>query len=385
MDGELGTAFAYMRHMVYLRTAARFFLVAAAAACTAETSGGEAGDESNFTEVRSLFANKAGAKKAHFPIMLEHGFAASAEASSIWKFDGVATDLMAAGHVFVSASDVEPFNGVVARAKTMETHVRAVQAQCAKISGCDPRGVHIVAHSFGGLHAREYLRQHPPSKAAADGLPPVISLTTISTPNRGTQVADFGLGLIEAFRKHPVLESLVESDVNKLAGLIGRTFTKSELVQDPHVETALRDLSEANAAAFAASHPAVENVRYFTWAGFSVNPNPILHPIHPNRTTGAFPSECGTNFGIAGRMFASDALLFAPHDISGHFFSGLPNDGMATIASAKALPGATFMGCIPADHLAEVGHSTDEKRQWTGFEHKAFYRFVASGLAALEN
>ena len=57
---------------------------------------------------------------------------------------------------------------------------------------------------------------------------------------------------------------------------------------------------------------------------------------------------------------------------------------MSTIPSAKALPGSTFMGCIPADHLAEVGHTTSSTSDWTGFDHNRFYRYVAAGLSKLE-
>lgn len=356
------------------------------AACGAAPAGNaEQGDEAVVTAAKTLFEGQVPAGVTKFPIVLEHGFAASAEASSIWKFDGVVADLTAAGHVLVVADEVQPFDGAAARAATMETTLRRVKAQCEAIAGCDASGVHVIAHSFGGLHAREYIRLHPPSAAAREGLPRVVSLTTVSTPNRGTNIADFGLSMIGAFKEHPTLEAIAVSDLDKLAGLIGRTFTKEELVSDPHVEAALHDLSEANADAFAASHPADPDVAYFAWAGVSENPNVVLHPFHPERITKAMPVDCGSaTFAFQNRAFSTDVILDAAHDVTGHFFSGEPNDGMATVASAKGLPGARFMGCVPADHLAEVGHTTAAKRAWTGFDHKTFYRFVAGGLAAIE-
>ena len=354
-------------------------------ACGAGTAGSADQSDEAVTEAKVLFAGAAPAAKAKLPIVLEHGFAASAEESSIWKFDGVVADLTAAGHVLVVADEVEPFSSAAARAATMEKTLRNVKAQCEAIAGCDATGVHVIAHSFGGLHAREYIRLHPPSAAEGEGLPRVMSLTTISTPNRGTAIADFGLSIIGAFKEHPSLEAIAEADLNKLAGLVGRTFTKEELVSDPHIEEALHDLSEANADAFAATHPPSPDVRYFTWAGVSENPNVLLHPLHPERITQAMPADCGgAAYAFQSRAFATDVILGAAHDVTGHFLSGLPNDGMATIASAKGLPGATFMGCIPADHLAEVGHTTAAKRAWTGFDHKTFYRYVAGSIAALE-
>src|SRR5262249_32920389 len=148
-------------------------------ACSSGDNAATGDADSNFTEAKTLFADKIGDKRAHFPILLEHGFASSAEPASIWRFADVADDLMKQGHVLVVAADVEPFNDVVARAATMEKNVRAAMAKCATIDGCDPTGVHVIAHSYGGLHAREYIRLHPPSTAKDEGLPRVVSLTTV--------------------------------------------------------------------------------------------------------------------------------------------------------------------------------------------------------------
>lgn len=57
-----------------------------------------------------------------------------------------------------------------------------------------------------------------------------------------------------------------------------------------------------------------------------------------------------------------------------------PNDGMVTVASAKW---GRFQGCIPADHLGEVGQvkrgGADPN---TGFDAVRFYRNLAFDLAA---
>ena len=57
-----------------------------------------------------------------------------------------------------------------------------------------------------------------------------------------------------------------------------------------------------------------------------------------------------------------------------------PSDGMATVESAIW---GDFKGCIPADHLDEVGQiKNDEIDPYTGFDHIAFYRTLAYQLAA---
>jgi len=137
---------------------------------------------------------------------------------------------------------------------------------------------------------------------------------------------------------------------------------EEELVSDPHIEDALHDLAEANADDFAAAHPADPDVRYFAWAGVSHNADLLLHPFHPERITQAMPGDCTTSFTFQNRAFQTDLILVAAHDITGHLLSGEPNDGMATVASARGLPGPTFMGCVPADHLGEVGHKLDHRQ-----------------------
>jgi triacylglycerol esterase/lipase EstA (alpha/beta hydrolase family) len=315
-----------------------------------------------------------GGPKCHYPIVLESGFAATA---STWQIGGVATDLTAAGHALVVANENQPFGSIADRVAALESTVAAAAKQCATVPGCDSSGVHLIGHSQGGLDAREYLRLHPPANAAADHLPPVVSLTTISTPNIGTPVADFILGLLQSGGV------FTEGAGSAVASLLGYGVEATDVQNNPNVQAELHDISSANAPSFGSSHPAVAGVSYFAWAGFSVNPGVSLHPEH---VTGAFPSACD------GKVFAyqdsagvhdypNSVVLIPTAFVIG---SDSPNDSTVPIESAKALPGATFMGCIPADHLAELGYTTDAQRSWSHFDHKAFYRSIAAQLAQLE-
>jgi triacylglycerol lipase len=54
-----------------------------------------------------------------------------------------------------------------------------------------------------------------------------------------------------------------------------------------------------------------------------------------------------------------------------------PNDGMVTVESAKW---GKFKGCVPADHLDEVGQPHHSANPLTGFDHLDFYRKIASSL-----
>jgi triacylglycerol lipase len=53
---------------------------------------------------------------------------------------------------------------------------------------------------------------------------------------------------------------------------------------------------------------------------------------------------------------------------------GIDNDGLVTVASAKI---GIFRGCLPADHLQEVGLPFGVA---LGYNHKAFFKRLAQYL-----
>ena len=81
-----------------------------------------------------------------------------------------------------------------------------------------------------------------------------------------------------------------------------------------------------------------------------------------------------TRLGIRDGMDLS-LVLAAP--FVAHGIELRPNDGMVTVESAKW---GKFMGCVPADHLDEVGQPKDSANPLTGFDHLQFYRTIASSL-----
>ena len=55
-------------------------------------------------------------------------------------------------------------------------------------------------------------------------------------------------------------------------------------------------------------------------------------------------------------------------------FDGVDNDGLVSVESARY---GHFRGCVPADHLGEIGVFGS-----VGWDHVAFYRGVAEMLEA---
>lgn len=280
-----------------------------------------------------------------YPIVLAHGFDASP--SNRWGFYRVAEALLEDGHdVYVAT--VPPYNRVSARAGFLQ---RAVDEA---LSGSRARKVNLVAHSMGGLDARYLV-----STLRYEGK--VATLTTISTPHRGAEVADVML-LALPRAGDPLLD--------KLAEMWGTTY--SELASgNTDLRGALTDLSLERSPSFNAENPDSDRVFYQSWAG-------VTSPFGLVRESDWAACE-GKVLRHAGTADRTHLTLLPMAAISGQGLKRIPNDGMTTVASAKW---GEFRGCIPADHLDEVGQPQhDGPSKETGFDHVRFYRNLAYDLA----
>jgi triacylglycerol lipase len=277
-----------------------------------------------------------------------HGFNAST--TNEWSFNGVPGALANDGHT-VYETTVPPFDSPSVRAQALAGQIDSI------LNDTQAGKVNLIAHSMGGLDARELL-------SVLGYGDRVASLTTISTPHRGSLVADVGLRF---------LPGDADGALNALASCYGSTF--SSAADDSHLRDALTALAESSADAFNAAHPDVAGVYYQSWAGVSS----VLGIGNPQDDIaceglwfgGAQPARSDV---MSGQLVPNAAFV-------GHGDALYPNDGMAMVESAKW---GNFRGCIPADHLHEVGQVNKagvDRR--TGFDPVRFYRDVAFELASL--
>lgn len=194
-------------------------------------------------------------------------------------------------------SDVERvFAPSVAAVGSIETRAAELARRIAEVPG----PVHIIAHSMGGLDARQAIARHPAETAR------VLSLTTIGTPHRGSEVAD-----------------AIVLERGPLAGRIPPLFV-------PWLESlapALRDLTTERGAHFDdATEDRPEGLTYREIAG------------------------------DASRA-SHESLLFQLAETFGEI-TGKKNDGMVTFESAKRKRHDLF-DTWPFDHAGEVGWSLD--------------------------
>ncbi len=291
-----------------------------------------------------------------FPIILAHGFNTST--TNFWRFNDVDVALIEDGHDVMLGS-VPPFDTPQVRAGFLADQVDELLAR----SGA-PK-VNLVCFSMGGIDCR-YLVS-PDGLGYADK---VASITTISSPHRGTYVADVAVGF---------LPDEDDADaIDAIATLFGRTF--SEVADDSHIVSALKAMSERTMVEFNATISDAPEVMYQSWAGVSS----VAGLPNPRRR--AEPDACTDENGELllmrheGTVDRMDALLVGAAGIVAHGLELRPNDGVSTVESSKW---GRFRGCYPGDHLDAAGQIGDEGPDpRTGFDYLRFYRNLAFDLAA---
>ncbi len=273
-----------------------------------------------------------------YPIVLHHGFAGFRDIGPLNYFFNVARDLRARGEV-VYESEVSPFNPPSQRATELARFVDRVLVETGRAR------VVVVGHSQGGIDPRQMISQLGYGDRVA-------LLATIAAPHRGTRVADAILGGIPG---------VPDALLNGVAALIG--FAYNEIRTNPNLRAAIEGLTERAATEFNARNRDDPRVVYWSWTG------------RTNLRTGIF--QCGGSV-VANEPARVDATLLLLEPFALFLEQGDPtqhvNDGLVEVASARW---GTFMGCVPADHMDEVGQIAHVGPVLgSGFDHIAFYRDV---------
>lgn len=265
--------------------------------------------------------------------ILAHGFGGSATQGG---FAGeIEAALIADGHA-VLRSSVPSVESVAIRGEALAAEID----QLLESSGLDE--VMIIAHSMGGLDARYAISTLGYNTR-------VKALATVSTPHRGTPLADVALGL----------------EGGDQAGARDLFAQLSGGAVDPEaLDRAIADLTEAAAPAFNAANPDAPDVVYLSMAGLST----VGGIDQPNG-----PAACGAP--VTPDVLRPMFFLSAPIVAEGA--ARRPNDGVVPVDSARH---GDFAGCISADHIDAIG-SLDTGNSM--IDPVALYRDLAAQMAAL--
>ena len=267
-------------------------------------------------------------------ILLAHGLLGFRKIGATPYFNGVQA-CFDAGSIFMAPS-VEPAGRIADRAAQLAVEITKIPLDQVPTVG----KIHIVAHSMGGLDARFLISPQP----AGLGLAPYIaSLTTISTPHRGSPLADIVTGKQALTAKEigdivlqagsatidSIFASLGKPAPSGLAPLLA-SATIAETLAD--MKTYFGNLFDTPPDAFSELTP-----DYL---------NNVFNPTH-NSLEGV-PLLCYS--GISSPKQTMCRLLYAPSVVL-KSRSG-DNDGVVPTSSSSW---GSNVRTIVADHMEEVG------------------------------
>jgi triacylglycerol lipase len=263
-------------------------------------------------------------------IVLAHGIFGFRTLVGIHYFNGVKSALesvLEGTPVRVLVTGVPPAGRIELRGAQLRQEIH----QALDTGLLDAREkVHIIAHSMGGLDARFALSPANKNNLAAR----VASLSTISTPHRGSLIAN-------VLTANNLLDRLTIPAVREVT----RSLDLST--------QGLQDLTTRALETFNEEFPDHPDVRYFSYAGK----------------------------GRDGSKRTCTLLLAAYGLIS--LKTKQENDGLVTVDSATW--GEELVETWPADHADEIGHDLDRGPLATpgSFDHLQAYRRIVERLRGL--
>jgi triacylglycerol lipase len=229
--------------------------------------------------------------RTKYPIVLAHGLLGFDELFGVLDYwYGIPGELRERGAT-VYVTEVSQFNSSTLRGEQLLDQVETIVAISAK-----PK-VNLIGHSQGGLDVRYVASVRPDL---------VASVTTIATPHKGADLADF---LDASFENGSFTRAAAEA----LAGFLGDVIALFSGGAGPNeVEAGLAQLTQAGTAAFNAAHPqgvpatscgegaAVANgIRFYSWSGTGVLTNGLDVSDLLLGATSIFYDEA--NDGLVGR------------------------------------------------------------------------------------
>jgi triacylglycerol lipase len=284
-----------------------------------------------------------------YPIVLAHGFFGFddfAGAGFLNYYYGVKDDLAARGELQIYTPEVDPFNSSTVRGGQLIEAIEGILAQTGHGK------VNIIGHSQGGLDARVVAHDRPDLVAA---------VVTVATPHYGSPIADIALGLVD--------DPLVDDVLDFLLDMVGQPVW-NQVGEETDVALALHTFSTPGIAEFNATYPDAPGVFYASITGRTDR-----HEGGPI-CTAAMPPFVEQ---FSGELDPVDPLLaIAEMVLDGGIGNPYPNDGLVRVVDARW---GEFLGCLPADHLDEVGQLLgDSPGIGNDWEHRQFYADLVAYL-----
>lgn len=293
-----------------------------------------------------------------YPIVLVHGFSGWDDIGPVEYFFGIKDDLLQARGEAVETPALPPYHAPGVRALVLAAHLDEILQRTRKAK------VHVIGHSQGGLDAREAIS----TLGYGDR---IATLTTVSTPHKGTPVADLAEiapdgTLNAAGRLLGWLIGSLEGEAPDVAAPVADAW-------QPQMTAVMRALSVTGANEFNVQNQPDPRVAYFSVAGVSNLTPPSLIDVCADAPWGA---SDGVD-PVDPFLLATGQLITSSDGI----LSWRANDGLVPVDSAVY---GTFLGCFPADHFDEIGQVADVLPEPSGFSHQDMYRALVDHIRAHE-
>jgi len=302
------------------------------------------------TQAEPETARRDTSAATRYPIVLAHGFFGFndfAGAGFLTYFYNVKDYLQANGEPLVFTPAVDPFNTSDFRGAQLVADIEEI----LKATGYEK--VNIIGHSQGGLDARVAANLRPDL---------VASVVTVATPHGGSRIADIALKL--------VADPNAQQALNDLLVLLGAPLY-DQIGNETNVILPLKLFSQEGIAAFNKAHPDEAGVFYASIAG------------RTDFQLGGAVCNASVKLPFItdwqGKLDPVDPLLSLFETLlDGGIGDPYPNDGLVRVVDAKR---GEFWGCLPADHLDEVGQLFgDSPGLGNNWKHQEFYAAVIAEL-----
>lgn len=309
-------------------------------------TGASASRSSSHSSVASTASSGAGGEGGKmgsgppYPFVLAHGFFGFEKFAGqdfLTYYYGVKDYLATHGEIVFTPA-VDPFNDSTTRGGQLENRIIDV----LQITGAAK--VNIIGHSQGGLDARVVAHDRPDL---------VASVVTIATPHHGTPIADVVLKLLGDPNAQQIIDDLTKAIGSPIYDQIGNT---TSLFKPFYL------FSQKGIAEFNMKYPDAPGVFYASIAGRSslkqqdgdCTPNVVKPFIKPWQND-VDPIE---------PLFVATAAY-----LDGNSY--IANDGLVR---AKDAMWGDYWGCVPADHLDEIGQLFgDNPGAGNSFDYKKLY------------
>lgn len=272
-------------------------------------------------------------------LILSHGVFGFATIHGIAYFNGVKDHLTAKfPGLRILVTKVPPDGTIEVRGTELGNQI--LQAMQPGGALAPDESIHIIAHSMGGLDARFLLSPDNPGNMADR----IISLTTISTPHKGSPIADLLITLGDPL------------DIGNEENLLAQAL-RAGLAHAGIEVGALRNLTTNGVSRFNDQFRDNDSTKKFSVAGVG----------RGKKVLGIHLDTCA-------------ALRLAYRIIKDK--TGEDNDGLVSLSAAMWGIGPELW---PADHLDEIGHDLDRgvDARPTHFDYLAKYEAIVDRLSQL--